>query len=201
LVFGAVRSVVSPSHAGRLVHPRLCHSLTSQRPDGWRLSRAIAKHRLEIVCGSSGGPRCGLGCIPLSAERIMSYTELITAATALVALIISAVALRRAGRANEIAQEANELAQAPANLAKLQLEQEQARRNRTSVSLSLVKQQSIGANGRPQTNHRFRLVNDGDTPARDAAFEILTSESPLMEQDYRSKLPATLRPKQAVEVL
>lgn len=131
----------------------------------------------------------------------MSYTELITAATTLVALIISAVALRRAGRANEIAQEANELAQAPANLAKLQLEQEQARRNRTSVSLSLVKQQSIGANGRPQTNYRFRLVNDGDTPAHDAAFEILTSESPLMEQDYRSKLPATLRPKQAVEVL
>lgn len=131
----------------------------------------------------------------------MTHTELITTAIALLALVISAVALRRAGRANYIAQEANELAQAPANLAKLQLEQEQARRNKTNLSLSLVKHQSIGGNGRPQTSYRFCLFNDGETPAHDAGFQILTEDSPLMEQDYRAKLPATLRPKQSVEVL
>lgn len=131
----------------------------------------------------------------------MTYAELITTAMALLALVISAVALRRAGRANKIAEEANELAQAPANLAKLQLEQEEARRNKTSLSLSLVKHQSISGNGRPQTSYRFRLINDGEAPAHDASFQILTKDSPLMEQDYRAKLPATLRPHQSVEVL
>lgn len=131
----------------------------------------------------------------------MTYTELITSFIALLALVISAVALRRAGRANDIAQEANELAQAPANLAKLQLEQEQARRRKTTVSLDIAKYQIIGANGRPTPSYRFRLSNDGESPAHDAGFEILTEDSPLVDQDYRAKLPATLRPKQAVEVL
>lgn len=131
----------------------------------------------------------------------MTYAELITTAMALLALVISAVALRRAGRANCIAQEANELAQAPANLAKLQLEQEEARRNKTSLSLSLAKYQSVGANGRPQTSYRFRLTNDGETAAHEAGFQILSEGSPLMEQDYRAKLPATLHPKQVVQVL
>lgn len=133
----------------------------------------------------------------------MTYTELITSLIALLALIISAVALRRAGRANDIAQEANELAQAPANLAKLQLEQEQARRSKTSVSLTIVRHEVIGFRGRPTPSYRFRLSNDGETPAHDAGFEVLADadDNPLVGEDYRAKLPATLRPKQSVEVL
>lgn len=131
----------------------------------------------------------------------MTYSEWITTAIALLALVVSAVALYRAGRANKIAEDANVLAQAPANLAKLQLQQEEARRNRTSVSLDLVKQQAFGGNGKLQTSYRFRLTNEGDVPAKDAGFEILTEESPLVAQDYASKLPAPLAPKQSIEVM
>ncbi len=131
----------------------------------------------------------------------MTYTEAITTAIAFLALVVSAVALHRAGRANKIAAEANELAQAPATLAKVQLEQEEARRQRTGVSLDLVKQQILGGNGKPQISYRFRLTNDGEALARGAGFEILTSESPLMSQDYASKLPAPLAPRQTIEVL
>lgn len=74
----------------------------------------------------------------------MTYFEVITTVIAVVALIESAIALHRAGRANKIAEEANELAQAPASLAKVQLEQEEARRNKTSVSLVLTKNQTLG---------------------------------------------------------
>lgn len=131
----------------------------------------------------------------------MTYVELITTIIALVALIISAAALHRAGRANRIAEEANELAQAPAKLAKVQLEQEETRRGRTSVSLTLVERQSIGSNGRPLRFHKFRLSNDGESSAQDAGFEIKSNDSPLVLQDYQDKLPATLNPNQTIEVM
>lgn len=131
----------------------------------------------------------------------MSYSELIATAIAFLALVVSAVALHRAGRANKIAEEANELAQAPATLAKVQLEQEEARRHKTSVSLELVKRQTLGANGRPLTSYRFRLTNEGEAVSREAGFEILTAGNPLMSQDYASKLPAALAPRQSIEVM
>jgi len=129
----------------------------------------------------------------------MTYFEGVTTAIAVVALIVSAVALHRAGRANKIAEEANELAQAPAALAKVQLEQEEARRHKTNVSLDLVKHQTLGGNGKPQTSYRFRLTNEGEVVAREVGLEILTEDSPIVSQDYAAKFPAQLAPKQSIE--
>lgn len=134
-------------------------------------------------------------------QEAMTYSEWITIAIAFVALVVSAVALRRAGRANTIAQEANELAQAPANLAKIQLQQEEARRSKTALSLSLEKRQSIGGNGKLLTSYKFCLTNGGEVVAKNAGFEILSEESPLIARDYESKLPALLLPRQSIEVL
>lgn len=132
----------------------------------------------------------------------MSYTELITTAIAFVALIVSAVALRRAGRANTIAQEANELAQAPANLAKIHLQQEQVRRNKAALSLEMVKVQNQNKFGHPiAPSYKFNLRNDGAVSATACQFEILTADSPLVAQDYADKLPATLAPGQTLSVL
>ncbi|TBV74797.1 hypothetical protein [Pseudoxanthomonas winnipegensis] len=132
----------------------------------------------------------------------MSYTELITTAIAFVALIVSAVALRRAGRANTIAQEANELAQAPANLAKMQLQQEQDRRNKAVLALDIVKVQNQNRFSHPVApSYKFNLRNDGAVSATACQFEILTADSPLVSQDYAAKLPATLAPGQTLSVL
>jgi hypothetical protein len=131
----------------------------------------------------------------------MTFFEGITTAIAVVALIISAAALRRASRANRIAEEANDLAKAPADLAKMRLAQEEARRNKTSVSLALYRHQTLGANGRPFTDYRFRLTNNGDVPAVAAGFEITTADNPLVEQDYVAKLPASIAPRQFIDVL
>lgn len=132
----------------------------------------------------------------------MSYTELITTAIAFVALIVSAVALRRAGRANTIAQEANELAQAPANLAKIQLQQEHDRRNKAVLSLEIVKVQNQNRFGHPVApSYKFQLRNDGAASATACGFEILTDDSTLVSQDYAAKLPATLAPGQILGVL
>ena len=131
----------------------------------------------------------------------MTYYEGITTVIALLAVVISAVALHRAGIANKTAREANDLARAQDELARLQLQQEQDLRRKTTLSLSLVKRQTISSNGRPLTSERFRLTNDGEVTASNAGFEILSGDSPLVSQDYAAKLPATLAPKQSIEVL
>lgn len=131
----------------------------------------------------------------------MTFYEAITTATAVVAMVISAVALYRSGIANRIAKDANELARAQDDLAKLHLEREQDRRNRTSLSLAFVKHQVIGSNGRPRTDYRIAMTNRGETVANDAGFEITSDDSPVISQDYNAKLPASLSPGQSIEVL
>ena len=132
----------------------------------------------------------------------MTYSEWITIAIAFVALVVSAVALRRAGNANTIAQEANELAQAPANLAKLQLHQEEARRNKALLSLEIIKLENRNKFGHPiAPSYKFNLKNESVGPATACQFEILTPGSPLVAQDYDAKLPATLAPGQTLSVM
>ncbi|KRG71375.1 hypothetical protein ABB27_03775 [Stenotrophomonas terrae] len=108
----------------------------------------------------------------------MTHYEGITTAIALLAVAISAVALHRAGIANKTAREANDLARAQDELAQLQLQQEQDRRRKTTLSLSLVKRQIISSNGRPLISERFRLTNDGEVTASNAGFEIRLVTAP-----------------------
>lgn len=132
----------------------------------------------------------------------MTFYEGITTAIALVALVTSAAALRRAGRANRIAEEANELAQAPANLARMQLAQEEVRRNKATLALEIVKVENRNKFGHPTApSYKFNLKNESAVPATACQFEILTPGSPLVTQDYAAKLPATMAPGQTLSVL
>lgn len=130
----------------------------------------------------------------------MPYLDCLTILIALAGLAVSLEALRRSGRANKIADdanklatEANELARAPSRLAEFQLDQEISRRDRTQVTLDLVKKDSSG-------NYRFKLTNIGDVSATDATFQLLTQCDSVLGSDYTAKLPTTLRPGQSVEV-
>ncbi|MCL7713212.1 hypothetical protein [Stenotrophomonas mori] len=132
----------------------------------------------------------------------MTYFEGVTTAIAVVALIVSAVAMYRAGVANRLARDANELARAQDALAQLHLQQEQDRQNKAFLSLEIIKVENRNKFGHPVApSYKFSLRNEGAVPATGCHFEVLTSDSPLVAQDYAAKLPATLAPGQILSVL